>query len=128
MHPGAIAAILIALGFTLFEIYTVKRSAYRMEPPYILQKYAAALHGVTLCGAPSESQMSAFNDNYAGVRRRARKSIQETHPNFGEAHVDASLQTLEKEAIAAATDIVAANGCDHTEARKLVRSFEMRSR
>jgi hypothetical protein len=128
MHPGAIAALLLALSFTLFEIYTVKRSGHRMQPDYILDKYVASMHGTELCGEPSQQQRAAFDEKYIGVRRRAAKSIGKDHPDYNEQQIEAAVVALETAARDSAANMVQTSGCEAKDVRKLLRSFEMRAR
>lgn len=128
MHPGAIAALLLALSFTLFEIYTVKRSGYRMQPTYILDKYVASMHGTELCGEPTTRQRETFDKKYVGVRRRTAKSVQTEHPDYNPQQVEAAVVALEAAAKDNAAAMVQAGGCQAKDVRRLLLSFEMRTR
>ena len=126
MKSGALLFVLFFGAFVGFELYAAKRNSYRMEPEFIFGLHVGAARAVTACDADKSSRRQRFERNFLYARDRALAELAES----ASATTDVDAQ-LAEQITAVQTDVdalLAEHGCDHIEAWKLLKRYDMLAR
>lgn len=127
-NAAALLAGLIAVGYIVFELYTLKRLSYRTEPLFIYDLFIKDRYGATRCGGVDPAQLESFDRNLVAIERRARRDLAEAEALNSEEAIDAALAERRAQAEADAAALIEPEGCDGIEAFKLKKGFESRAR
>ena len=128
MKAGPILAIIILLGYVGFELYTLSRLGYRMEPLYIFERFAAVEHAMERCGEADADLQNRFTRNRATVQSRARRELVEQNPEQSPEMIDRLMAEIIQSQEAEVDALIAELGCDDIEIFKLTRGYENRAR
>lgn len=128
MGKAGIAGIVIVLGYAAFEVYGLHASRHVMEPGHIYRQFTGASHAMARCGEPEPGQRARFERNLASVGRRARRDLEQAHPDKAPAAIDALLAEQRRSREAEIDALVAAQGCAGKDVLMLVMLYESRAK
>ncbi|MFK7830919.1 MAG: hypothetical protein AB8B57_14165 [Congregibacter sp.] len=129
----SIAAVVIVVGYFAFEVSNLHRLRYRMEPLYIFDQFASAHIAIQHCGTPDDEERRRFARNFNYVTRRAvEDTVEPVNPDSDDqqrkADAEGSIRNrleLRRQEVEA---LLAAQGCQGADLRKLVKFHEIRAR
>ncbi len=128
MSLGAIAAVVIVLGYVGLELSTLHTQRYRTEPLFIFNEFVTADQATARCGDPGEEERHRFQSNFQAVKRKALVELQETQPQAATAELVRQLDALATERIGEVNQFIDNNGCEHTDVWRWVKLHEVRAR
>jgi hypothetical protein len=125
---GAIAAIVIVVGYVGLELSTLHTQRYRTEPLFIFDEFVTADHAAQRCGEPDAEERERFQSNFQVVRRKALAELQEAKPQATAAELTSRLDSLAAERTGEVDAFIDSNGCEHTDVWRWVKLHEVRAR
>lgn len=128
MNPGAIAFVLIAVGYFALELFAMSRMKYRTEPLYIYEEYVTADTAAMRCSDPDSAERSDFLRNFGAVRRRAAKHLAQENPNVTSAEIATRLDSLKAARSREVIRIIDARNCSDSEVWRWAKLHEVRAR
>lgn len=125
---GAIAAVVVVMGYVGLEISTLHTQRYRTEPLFVFNDFVTADQATLRCGDPGTEERQRFQSNFEAVKRRALDELKETDPQAVAAALLDQLDALAAERSGEVDAFIDTNGCEHMDVWRWVKLHEVRAR
>ncbi len=127
MSIPSVLAIVVVIGYLVFEVSILHKQRYRMEPLFVHNEFVTANHATQRCGEPDEAERQQFLLNFKVVQRNALADLMEKTPETATVEASAELARLRTERESEVDTFIDSNGCDDKQVWRWVKLHDVRA-